>query len=266
MAGDSKDALDPREARDASDGVPSDQFAGRLAGLHRRFDTRRPDAGGALQFDMVKPFGPSLLETRLPDTVLTALLAASDAVLADATRKSWGRHLVGQIREEPHLSERQLAEAGVLDYLQAVLAEYVLGCMFCDSHPEYKSELTSARASRDFRNPVRVRIEAAWIVSQRAGEYNPLHNHSNAQLSSVIYLKVPEPLQTDHIADKAAIDGFIEFVDRGVHPSELQNASVRVKPEAGYFYVFPASLLHQVYAFRTPGERRSISINATYSY
>ena len=34
-------------------------------------------------------------------------------------------------------------------------------------------------------------INSAWIVSQYANEYNPLHNHTGCELSGVIYLKTP---------------------------------------------------------------------------
>ena len=35
-------------------------------------------------------------------------------------------------------------------------------------------------------------INSAWIVSQYANEYNPLHNHNGCDISAVIYLKCPD--------------------------------------------------------------------------
>ena len=39
-----------------------------------------------------------------------------------------------------------------------------------------------------------------WIVSQQPNEYNPIHIHTECQLSCVMYLKIPkfEPCKKDH--------------------------------------------------------------------
>lgn len=217
-----------------------------------------------LDYDMVKPFGPSLLETTLPDRVLESLRTLTDGLLADPERESWGDHLVGQIREELRIRETALAEAGVLDYLKEMFAEYVIGAIAANAPPSYQAELAELRRTGQFRNPVKARIESAWLVSQRAGEFNPIHGHSEAQLSSVIYLKVPKAMQGEPIPGKPPINGHIEFVHGSVTPGGLQNASVRVAPVAGRFYIFPAELLHLVYPFESEEERRSISINVRY--
>jgi hypothetical protein len=112
---------------------------------------------------------------------------------------------------------------------------------------------------------VEITIEAAWLVSQRKGEYNPIHNHSNAALSSVLYLKVPN-FSSSVLPGKTPTDGQIEFVDGSTQP--LQNATARVTPCVGKFFIFPSYLLHLVYPFHSDSdsdsERRSVSINASY--
>lgn len=236
--------------------MPSDLKS--LTGLRQSFDT------GGVQFDIVKPFGPTLLETVLPDDVLAALRALTDALLDDGARTSWGAHLVGQIAEEPQIPEPLLREAGVYDYLVSVFREYVMGCMYADSPPDYKAGVDDLRRRGQMRNPIDITLESAWVVSQQAGEYNPIHQHSGATLSSVLYLNVPETLQTDVLPNKPAVDGFIEFVD-GAHADPLRTSTTRVRPRAGLFYVFPASLLHLVYPFSVSGERRSVSINASHA-
>lgn len=65
------------------------------------------------------------------------------------------------------------------------------------------------------------------------------------------------------IPGKPDTDGNIEWVDGGGAP--LQNLTVRVTPQAQYFYIFPSSLLHLVYPFKGPGRRISIAINANFS-
>jgi len=229
---------------------------------------RLPHNPDGFNCNVVKPFGPSILETTLPPDTLSKMIELSDHVLARPDRESWGRYLVGQIREEAHVSEEVFAEFGVLDYLQQVFAEYSFGCIYCNSSPGYKSEVDKLVASGEFRNPVQTSIESAWIVSQRQGEYNPIHNHSMATIASVMYLKVPEDMQGESIPGKLNTDGCIEFVDRAVGDSlvNLQTSTVRVKPQVGRFYVFPSSLLHLVYPYQSDSERRSLAINVTHQF
>ena len=219
-----------------------------------------------LAFDIVKPFVPSIMETVLPETVLANMLNLTDKILADAQRQSWGRYLVGQIREEPRITTEDLEQFGVLEYLKSLFAEYVIGCMYCDANPEYKQGVDQLRASGQYVNPARIELESAWVISQQPGEYNPIHSHSKASLTSVMYLKRPEHMEGTAIPDKQNTDGYIEFVDRSVGDNiqNLQTSTIRLEPQVGFFYIFPASLLHLVYPFSGEGERRSVSINVTH--
>lgn len=227
---------------------------------------REPMRQDNLAFDMVKPFGPSIMETELPRGIFEKMLELSDHVLGDVERESWGRYLVGQIREEPGVSEELFEQFGVLDYLKRQFAEYVIACIYCNSDTEYQRGVDQLKESGQYRNPVTVQIESAWIVSQQPGEYNPIHNHSIATMASVMYLKVPDDMQGEPIPGKLPTDGCIEFVDRSVGDSlsTLQTSSVRVRPAAGRFYIFPSSLLHLVYPFQDSSERRSLSINVSH--
>ena len=38
---------------------------------------------------------------------------------------------------------------------------------------------------------IKTQMQSIWSVSQYENEYNPQHNHSNCQISAVLYLKVP---------------------------------------------------------------------------
>jgi hypothetical protein len=212
---------------------------------------------------MVKPFGPTILETDLPAEILTSFLALTDKLMRNPNRESYGPYLVGQIKEEPLITIDLLKEVDVLDYLESMFAEYVLASASVNADQAYQSEVRSFQSSNHYRNPVEITIEAAWLVSQRKGEYNPIHNHSNAALSSVLYLKVPN-FSSSVVPGKTPTDGQIEFVDGSTQP--LQNATARVTPCVGKFFIFPSYLLHLVYPFHSDSdsERRSVSINASY--
>lgn len=227
-----------------------------LPGLSKHF------AHASHDFTMFKPFGPNILETRIPSDMLSRLTMLADTLMAKSDRQSYGEHLVGQIYEEPEIPLELLREFGVFDYLHSMFAEYVLASTHCDGHSEYKRSVDQFQQTSEYYNPVYVQLEAAWMVNQVAHEYNPVHNHSQSTLSSVLYLEVPKDMQQDELPGKAKIDGAIEWVYQSV--GHDQNATIRAVPKEGIFYIFPATLLHLVYPFRRPGVRRSISINATH--
>lgn len=229
-----------------------------LPGVHARFTHHEHD------YQVAKAFGPNILETRLPGPVLAGLITLTDELLADEQRRSYGSHLVGQIKEEPEIPLSLLKAHGVYDYIRDMFAEYVLASIASDADAAYRQAVTEFQASSDYKNPVHIDVEAAWLVSQRAGEYNPIHNHSQSTLSSVMYLKIPEDLQAIPFEGKVSVDGCIEWVNASTQP--MHNATVRITPRAGFFYIFPATLLHLVYPFKANSERRSLAINASHRY
>ena len=99
-----------------------------------------------------------------------------------------------------------------------------------------------------------------WVVRQFRDEYNPVHYHSG-HISGAGYLKVPESFGES--SQKSKIDnpnGKIEFI----HGSKmfLCESNIRVEPKIGDFYLFPHYMMHNVYPFKSEGERRTISFNA----
>ena len=51
---------------------------------------------------------------------------------------------------------------------------------------------------------VKTQMQSIWSVLQYENEYNPQHNHSNCQISAVLYLKIPamKPRNIPHKQDK----------------------------------------------------------------
>ena len=202
-------------------------------------------------FKLLKPFGPSFGLFHVPSEVTQALIKASDEVLEDRNRIDWGNNLVGQIAEEPWISNEKLEEIGVLAYLEGMLYNYVWNGLQADGH-----ELEALEC----------KVDHAWIVSQYENEYNPIHFHTYCDLSSVIWLKVPP---FDHRSKEGNLpeykfsrDGMIEFVYKTACPTGLEKGSLSFSPEPGKMTIFPSNLLHTVYPFQGPGERRSIAFNS----
>ena len=202
-------------------------------------------------FKLMKPFGPSFGLFQTPSEVTELLLKASDEVLEDRNRIDWGNNLVGQIAEEPWISNEKLEEIGILGYLEGMLYNYVWNGLQADGH-----ELEALEC----------KVDHAWIVSQYENEYNPIHFHTYCDLSAVIWLKVPP---FDHRSKEGNLpeykfsrDGMIEFVYKTACPTGLEKGSLSFSPEPGKMTIFPSNLLHTVYPFQGPGERRSIAFNS----
>jgi len=111
------------------------------------------------------------------------------------------------------------------------------------------------------------RIVDAWVVSQKENEYIPVHTHYNqresCKISGVLYLKVPEQINQSNndIAIKGGKDGQLVFTGMGGADLFSTTVQYNVPPEAGWMYLFPSTLNHQVYPFKGAGERRGISFN-----
>ena len=203
------------------------------------------------QFQLLKPFGPFIGMFDMPDEIVQALIKKSDEILEDRNRIDWGNNLVGQISEEPWISNEDLDEIGALKYLEGMLHNYVWNSLTADG-----VELENLECHLDH----------AWVVSQYENEYNPVHFHTYCDLSSVLYLKIPpfdERAKNKELPDyKYTRDGMIEFIYKTACPSGMEKGSMSFTPAPGKLVIFPSNLLHTVYPFRGSGERRSIAFNS----
>ena len=110
---------------------------------------------------------------------------------------------------------------------------------------------------------LQVAVDHMWIVSQYENEYNPIHFHTYCDLSSVMWLKVPKWERREKLpAYKTQRDGHIEFVYKTACPGAMERGSMSLNPEPGSLILFPSNLLHTVYPFQGPGERRSVAFNS----
>jgi hypothetical protein len=60
--------------------------------------------------NVIKPFGPSIGVFKLPPEFVQRMIRITDQVLEDKDRVDWGTNLVGQIAEEPWISNQVLKD------------------------------------------------------------------------------------------------------------------------------------------------------------
>ena len=104
-------------------------------------------------------------------------------------------------------------------------------------------------------------IHSSWGNISVAGDFNPSHSHAG-MISGVGYLRLPDDIEQEwESEDHDPSVGMINFVNGSNLP--LDSNTTRFKPAVGDIYFFPAWLIHEVYPFRSKGERWSFSFNTT---
>tara|TARA_Y100000310_G_scaffold31763_1_gene30090 strand:- start:296 stop:946 length:651 start_codon:yes stop_codon:yes gene_type:complete len=196
-----------------------------------------------ISYDIYQPFGPSILKAKFPKPYLEHMLKLSDKLLGDeklSQKHDWSAQLAGNVHKEVRIPHEKIE--GLSTFFMAMSEQYLIKTLGKDRVPEGAG--------------VSLRV---WVVSQYAGDFNPLHIH-DANLSGVCFLKLPPNYEEEYKKeDHHPTVGCLEFL--GSVPNHFANHSYLVKPEVGDFYLFPSWLTHQVYPFRSEGERRSMSFN-----
>ena len=204
------------------------------------------DSKQEIQYDIYQPFGPSILKVKMPQVYVDQLNAEANRILSDeklSKEHDWSHNLAGNVKKEIAISHNKIK--GLPEFLVTMSKTYY-------KHTIGKEPVEGSKVG--FR---------VWIVSQYAGDFNPMHIH-DANLSGVAFLKMPDKFEEEYKKeDHHKTVGCLEFM--GSVPNHFANHSYLVKPEIGDFYLFPSWLTHQVYPFRSEGERRSLAFNVHFT-
>ena len=235
------------------------------------------------ELKLTKPFGPWMLKAKLPEEVLNKMIKITDKISDDTMKISLGHGLAGMIEDEPFVPDDILKSEGIFDFFVDLGKYYVEESMkrTMDAHDalehiisggystpvEKKIYVKGDETIERTKPDLKINMEAMWIVNQKEGEYNPAHLHTNASISSVMYLKIPK-FRPRNLAGKKEMDGKIEFIygANGEVWQTFDSGTLSVLPEVGDLFMWPSDLLHTVYPFLGDGVRRSVSYNLIHSY
>ena len=180
-------------------------------------------------------WGPLLFHTKLNSTDLKKC-----AQLCSKKASSVSETLAGVIKHEHYVSPKYYVK--IIDpYLNIFRVAY---------ERWYGKTLTE-----------RINMQASWVNFMVAGEFNPPHVHTNCDLSSVLFIKVPEGLKEEHkkFTGTGGGPGTLSFTYGEFQPHAISNRVFF--PEEGDLFIFPATLTHFVAPFLSKGERISMSAN-----
>ncbi len=199
-------------------------------------------------FEVLKPFGPSIVKIKMPKELVERINEYVDLVIKDeqkVKKLDEGDKLIGKVQQE-FLME--------IDFMKKIKwAEFLAHNVSNWAKKELKKEI------KDFK------LLKSWVVRQFQNDYNPVHWHTG-DISGVGYLKVPSNLGSTSQPDKKTNEnGKLQLIFGS--PNLFSKSTFLVKPEQGDFYLFPNYLMHTVYPFTgTDEERRSVSFNAKIQY
>ena len=192
-------------------------------------------------------WGPYLHHTRLPDDVCKEMLKRGEKLKYDKDY-DYREKLAGNIRHEYVFSKEDrkyftMNTMPIFDVYMKCLRDWSMHALNQDTRV--------------------LKVYDLWINFMGPDEYNPTHTH-DGDLSFVFFPKVPKELETEshNYKGTGAGPGRIEFTY-----GEKQGLSITghsFLPETNDLFIFPSTLKHFVYPYKSKVERVSISGNINF--
>jgi hypothetical protein len=184
-------------------------------------------------------WGPLLFQTKINNDDIDKILS----LCIKEKNKDSRKNLAGHIKEEYYINNIELT-----NILQLYFNDYT----------EYFKNWYNLKLKS-------VETTVSWVNFMKSGEFNPPHTHSNCDFSCVIYLDIPKELIQENkeyigtLTEKGG-PGAISFRSK-ISDAKYNISNVDCFPEKGDFFIFPATLEHFVYPFKSNCERISVSAN-----
>ena len=154
--------------------------------------------------------------------------------------------LAGHLSEEYRLNNIK----GIMEWFKKYVQTYTEG---------YKQW-----RGREYKPLNNLHVKDFWINYMKSNDFNPPHDHAG-DISFVIYLHVPKEIDKENKNFKCsgAGPGSIQFLYGQGNQQYID--TVDMMPKTGDIFIFPASLKHWVFPFRSKVERISVSGNIKFN-
>ena len=207
-----------------------------------------------LHFDIFQPWSTFVMGTTLPPEILEQMIKITDEIVSSNKKSDSDNIRPAQIEDQFYLN-RETLNGTLIEFFLEICKLYTTQA-FCQTDPFNTKNWSKEKFT--------AHIGEMWMVCQKDNEYNPMHFHGGS-ISAIMYLKIPE-----YLPNRKALgtDGQILFTHNFSKDNVWGVGALPIKPKVGDFFIFPSSLMHTVYPFRTmdgKGERRSVSFNAEFS-
>ena len=149
-----------------------------------------------ISYDMFTPFGPRIMKSSVPQNIVDEVNKKADDILNDDKRSEqldYSANLAGNVKKEVALSLGEIKSLELV--INKLVTEYILKTVGNQFNPE-NTNMTYT----------------SWVVSQYAGDFNPVHIH-DSQLSGVFFLKIPPGYEEEYRRDDHYTScGCLEFL------------------------------------------------------
>ena len=214
------------------------------------------------------PFGPPIGHTKLPKELMDDFNKDCWDIVKDKELSKTSDHshaLVGQVEQEILISADIVNKWG--QWFGEQVRKYASGYFSQFDIPEQGILTVAREKALQTANRIQINIKSAWYIRSFAGDYNPIHTHTDCELTCVGFLKVPdlsaERKKKQGYDSPRSPNGVLEILNNtgSSDKSFFENDRIGFFPKVGNWYLFPANLRHGVYPYKSDGERRSFSIN-----
>ena len=195
------------------------------------------------QVHPINYWGPYILYQNLDKSFSNKLLNEGKKL---TQKNDWSKNLVGQLNKQLAYKIQPWITNGVVPYVN----------MWVDGWNHFSGMQFQANSAS---------LEGVWINFQKPGDYNPEHTHGGADLSFVMYLRVPKSIREDYYKhtsspkNRDSPPGAINF--KYVEYNKFAVSGRHICPRENTIYMFPSYVRHQVAAFSGEGERISVAGN-----
>jgi len=197
---------------------------------------------------ILQPFGPLIYQETITNEHLEYLKD-----LAESSREhgqNVGDSLAGNIQEQFKIvgdSEKfnNFMYPHVFSYMESIMDRW-------EKHSINPGDTTIKELTYHYgRGP--------WINFQHKNEFNPVHVHTG-DLSSVVMIDIPEEIAAEEpVASNMPCAGQLEFIEGS--SGFWCSGTHKVIPKTGDIFLFPNTLKHTVYPFKSDVERITMSFN-----
>lgn len=212
---------------------------------------------------IIYPFGPKILTSYCPETILKKL---NDIIDEDLNNNDFKKNfsssyklipnLLNRDLENVFLSEQICIKIGLKNFLEE-LANFYIEDEINFQNKKLKLSIIE-KNNNNFKNK-NITYSDCWINRYFFGDYTQIHTHGGI-LSGVIFLKFPQDEKNNFYSDENVSDhGKLTFF----YGSEQNFCSDIWIPnkKVGKVIIFPSWLKHTVYSNKSKYERRSLSFN-----
>ena len=124
-----------------------------------------------IKIEAIQPWSNLIYRIAMPDNITQGLIEHTDKMRENPDTPSYGKNLVGQVDEELEINIRELP-TNIPNFLINCSREWLFN--------QYNQGFGWEPSWNLKKEDLNVQFISMWTVSQRDGEYNPIHTHPAA--------------------------------------------------------------------------------------